>query len=66
MTSTGMTVPRPIALSLSQFQLPYATITLVVFIVAWEVIARLTNLPTYLLPTPTEVFNVQHKQRETL
>lgn len=55
MTSTDMSVARPASFSLSQFQPPYAAITLVVFIVGWEVIARLTNLPTYLLPTPTAI-----------
>lgn len=55
MTSTDMSVPRPAGFSFSQFQPPYAAMTLVVFIVAWEVIARLTSLPTYLLPTPTAI-----------
>ena len=55
MSSSDISVPRAAAFSLSQVQIPYAAITLVVFIVAWEVIARLTHLPTYLLPTPTAI-----------
>ena len=55
MTSADMSPPAPPVGSLGQFRLPYALITLIVFVVVWEMIARITNLPMYLLPKPTDI-----------
>lgn len=55
MSSTDLSVPRSAGFDFSRIQIPYAAITLVVFLVLWEAIARLTHLPTYLLPTPTAI-----------
>ncbi len=55
MTSADLSPPAPPVGGWGEWRIPYALITLVVFIVAWETIARIINLPMYLLPKPTDI-----------
>jgi NitT/TauT family transport system permease protein len=55
MSSADMTAPTTPGFSLSRFKPPYALITLFALLVIWEVGARMADVPTYLLPTPSAI-----------
>jgi NitT/TauT family transport system permease protein len=62
MTSTDISpsAPPPIG-GWKEIKLPYALITLVLFILAWELIARLADIPVYLLPRPTAIVSALYE-----